>query len=85
MPSADPSKDPGNVNVALSAENTEGKVFRAKSGQKRIFALELKNITRGGIVKIKKNNLKLGPGPSLAKGRKLGHDVTSAPGDFDGG
>jgi hypothetical protein len=74
IPSADPTDDTGNPGIEITGQKSEGKVFRAKTREKMIFALELRPITKGQVLKvIKRNELRMGDDvPSADQGRKFG-------------
>jgi hypothetical protein len=74
VPTVDPTNDAGNAALEATSKKSVGKAFRAKSGQRKIFALQLRTVTKGKMLNlIKRNELRLGnEGPSAEQGRKFG-------------
>jgi hypothetical protein len=56
--------------LKLSGNKVTGRVFKAKSGTSKIFAVQLREVTNGKWLKRKELDLK-DNGPSIEKGRKL--------------
>jgi len=77
--------DTGNLGGEYTAQKEEGKVFRAKTGEKKIFALQLRTVTKGRMLKlIQRNELRMGDdGPSADQGRKFGVDEKTPLDDVD--
>jgi hypothetical protein len=63
----------GNPQVAASNGQTVGRLFKAHSSESRIFAVELKRLTKGYILKQGELIMK-SKGPSVDRGRVLGGD-----------
>ena len=79
IPSVDPTDDTGNPGLEITSQKSEGKAFRAKTGQRKIFALQLRTVTKGKMLNlIERNKLMLGAdGPSAEQARKFGvHEDT---------
>jgi len=70
-PNLAPNENPGDAKLDVSREETRGTAFRAKSGDKSIFALQLRCIKTGKILKRDRLEI-LEKGPSVAGGRTVG-------------
>ncbi|KUJ07744.1 uncharacterized protein LY89DRAFT_691475 [Mollisia scopiformis] len=77
--------DTGNLGAQYTNQREEGKVFRAKTGEMKIFALQLRNVTRGRMLKLfQRNELHMGDDSTSAdQGRKFGVDEKTPLDDVD--
>ncbi|KAJ0120501.1 hypothetical protein J7T55_015230 [Diaporthe amygdali] len=72
-PQPNPLDGTGNPQIHASSSQKVGRVFKAHSGESKIFALQLRSVTKGYILKHNELMLKR-QGPSVDRGRVLGHD-----------
>jgi hypothetical protein len=74
-----PLGDTGDSGASLTKTEMKGRLFKAKSGKSKIFALQLRNVTKGYWIKRERDKLILAKkGPQSSEGRLLDGDEGAA-------